>query len=70
MKSNRSDKAVSEVVGTTLLLSMAVALFAILPIVVFSYPFSPAPSSVNIVATVESKNVILEHRGGESLDLI
>jgi len=70
MKIRKSNEAVSEILGTALLLGIAVSLFSLLSIIVLSYPFTPSPPSVNLVGYIEDgTNVTLEHYGGESLDL-
>jgi len=70
MKIGKSNEAVSEILGTALLLGIAVSLFSLLSIVVLAYPFTPSPPSVNLVGYIEDgTNVTLEHYGGESLDL-
>ena len=69
MKSKRADAAVTETVGTILLLGMTVSLFSMLSIIVLSYPFTPAPPSVDLVGTINGDNIIVEHCGGEALSL-
>jgi hypothetical protein len=69
IKWKKSDDAVSEVIGAILMVGIGVALFAILYFIVMSYPFTPSSPSVDIVGTIEGNNIILEHRGGDSLDL-
>jgi len=69
MKSNRADEAVSDIVGTVLLLGMTIALFSTLCVGVLSYPSNPSLPAANLVGTIEGKFLILEHRGGESLSL-
>lgn len=69
MKSNRADEAVSDIVGTVLLLGMTIALFSTLCVGVLSYPSSPSSASVNLVGTIEGDFLYLEHRGGEALNL-
>jgi len=68
-KIKQKTSAVSEVLDTILLLGIAVSLFSVVSIVVLSYPFNPSPPSANIVGFVDGNNIILEHRGGEDLDL-
>lgn len=64
-----SNKAVSEVVGTVLLLGMAVAIFSTIYISVLSTSLdAPEPNPI-IVAKIEGKNIIFEHRGGKELSL-
>ena len=68
-KNKRLKLAVSEVVGTFLLLSIAVTLFSVVYIAFFSVqPSAPSPSS-NIIASFEKDKIIFEHRSGESLSL-
>src|SRR4030042_6276319 len=68
-KMKRSDKAVSETVGTLMLLGISVFLFSVLYIsVVTNYPISASPS-VNLLCSIEGNNIIIEHRGGKTLDL-
>ena len=69
MKNNRKNIAVSDVVGTIVLLGITVALFSTLCVGVLSYPFSPSEPAVNIVGTRDGTDLILEHRGGEALSL-
>jgi hypothetical protein len=61
--------AVSSIVGTVLLLLIAVSSFTFVYLNVLSDQGPNAKIYVDIVGTVEGKNIILEHRGGESLDL-
>jgi hypothetical protein len=68
MNIKKSNDAVSEVLGTVLLLGMAVSLFSLLSFTVLSFPFNPSSPSVNVVGYIEDTNVTLEHYGGESLD--
>jgi len=76
MKIRNSNEAVSEIVGTVLLLGMAVSMFSLLSFTVMSYPFNPSPPSVNLVACMQGinnvtgeTNVTIGHYGGESLDI-
>ena len=68
IKWKKSDGAVSEVIGAILMVGIGVALFSILYFIVMSYPFTPSVPSVDIVGSIEGSNIILEHRGGDSLD--
>lgn len=81
---NKKNGAVSEIVGTVLLLLIALAFLSSVYVYVLSYPMpNPAPH-VEIVGTVEEWNmidttglgnyeeycdIVLTHRGGESLPL-
>lgn len=67
MKKKRSRQAVTPIIGTSLLLAMAISLFAVLNIIVFSFPQEPRSPSVNLVGTVENGNLYVDHLGGESL---
>jgi hypothetical protein len=67
MKSDK--KAVSEIVGTLLLLTISISLFTIIYLFVFTiYPSSASPS-VNLICLAEENKIIIEHRGGKTLDL-
>ncbi len=69
-KRNRHDTAVSEVIGTLLLLGMAIALFSIVYYAVMSFPQSPSTPSVNIAFSLnkQDQTLNLSHVGGKPLD--
>jgi flagellin-like protein len=69
MKLNRADKAVSDVIGTALLLGMTISLFSVLSGIVLSYPSPSSSPTINLVGTIEGEYLLIEHRGGESLSL-
>ena len=69
-----NNEAVSEIVGTVLLLAMAICLFSLLSIIILSYPISASTPSANLVGTIVRTNVgeyylLIEHRGGTPLRL-
>ena len=65
----RTNKAVSEIVGTLLLLGISISLFSAIYLSVSTiYPSSTRPS-VNLICSVEKNKIIIEHRGGKTLDL-
>jgi hypothetical protein len=64
-----SNNAVSEVVGAILLLGIVISLFSVIYFVVLAYPFGTSPPTPVIIATVEGKNIVIEHRGGDELGL-
>jgi hypothetical protein len=65
----RTNKAVSEIVGTLLLLGISITLFSAIYFSVSTiYPSSIRPS-VNLICSVEKNEIIIEHRGGKTLDL-
>jgi hypothetical protein len=66
---NRANEAVSDIIGTVLLLGMTIALFSVLCIGVLSYPSSSCEPAVNLVGTINDGNLSIEHCGGEALDL-
>jgi len=69
MKIRKNNNGVSEIIGTILLLLIAVSAFSVVYLnVLNSQEVTPA-TIVNIVATVEGENIILEHRGGEPIDI-
>lgn len=65
----KNDIAVSEVLGTILLLGIAISLFSVLSTIVLSFPFEPSTPSVNLIGYVDGNNITIEHTGGETLDL-
>ena len=68
-KNIRLKLAVTEIVGTILLLTISIALFSVVYFAFFSIqPSSPSPSS-DIAASVEKDKIIFEHRSGEPLSL-
>jgi hypothetical protein len=68
IKWKKPDGAVSEVIGAILMVGIGVALFSILYFIVMSYPFTPSVPSVDIVGSIQGDSIVLEHRGGDSLD--
>jgi hypothetical protein len=68
MQTKRSNRAVSEVVGTILLLQISIALFSIVYFSVLTLTPDPIKPSVNLLCTIEGDNIILENRGGSTLD--
>jgi FlaG/FlaF family flagellin (archaellin) len=69
MKNNRGIEAVSEVIGTMLLLGMAVSLFMIVYVSVLTTSSSPPSPSSNIISHVDGDSIIMEHYGGDQLNL-
>lgn len=69
MKLKGSNEGVSEIIGTVLLLGMAISFFSILSYTVLSYPSAPSSPSANLVATKDGGHLLIEHRGGEALTL-
>ena len=64
-----SNNAVSELLGTILLLGIAVAIFSVLYLIVLSQSFDTSEPNPTIVATIEDNYIIFEHRGGEELGM-
>ena len=69
VKNRREGIAVTEVVGTMLLLLISVTCFSIVYVSVLSVPSTPPTPSANIACTVVGNKIILDHFGGDSLDL-
>ena len=69
MKIKRDNKALSEIVGTILLLAIAVSLFSTVYVFVIDQALDPSDNSpsVHIIGTTEAKSVQLENRGQEPL---
>jgi uncharacterized repeat protein (TIGR01451 family) len=68
-KLNYRNHAVSEVLGTILLLVISVTLFSAVYASILSVPNPPSTPSATIVGTIDNKELILEHRGGEKINL-
>ena len=76
-KNKKRTNAVTEVIGAVLLLGMAIGLFSVLNIIVYSLPSNPSIPAVNLIANLEENpatgaveyKIIIEHNGGESLYL-
>ena len=69
IKLRNSNNGVSEVVGTILLLGIAVAIFSVLYIIVLSEPFGASEQYPTVVTFVEGDYIIVEHRGGDELSV-
>ena len=69
MKNKRRNQAVSEIVGVTILLGISISLFSCVQLIVYSYPFEPSPPSLNLVASIDNENILIEHHGGERISL-
>ena len=64
-----NNKAVSEVLGSILLLSISISLFSVIYLSLFAIQVQPSTPSVNIIGTIESDMLYLEHYGGKPLSL-
>jgi len=65
----RKKLAVSEIIGTILLLIISVTLFSVVYAAFFSIQVEPPSPSVNLVGTIDGNQLFLEHRGGKALSL-
>ncbi len=65
----RDNEAISETVGTILLLGITITLFSFIYLSIITiYPISTSPS-INLICSEEENNIIIEHRGGKTLEL-
>jgi len=69
MKKKRTNQAISDIIGTMLLLAIAVALFSVLSYIVISYPEPTQHPSANLVATIDENQISIKHKGGDTLNL-
>jgi len=70
MWAKRKNHAVSEIIGTVMLLGIAIAMFSLVQLFAFGLlSENPNSPSVRLVASVEDSNIIIVHNGGESLPL-
>lgn len=68
MWSKRKNQAVSEIVGTVLLLGIAIAMFSLVQLFAFGLlSENPNSPSVRLIASIENGEVVIVHNGGESL---
>jgi hypothetical protein len=70
-KMKRTNKAVSDIIGTLLLLGISISIFLVIYLSVLTiYPTSIRPS-VDLICLVDenNNNIIIEHHGGKTLDL-
>ena len=68
MNLKKNHQAVTPIIGTVLLLAMAISLFAVLNFIVFSYPHEPKSPAVNLIGAIDNGNIVVNHYGGDSLD--
>jgi uncharacterized repeat protein (TIGR01451 family) len=69
IKIKNNNNAVSEVLGSLLLIVISVSLFTVVYVSFFTIDLDQSSPSVTIVGTINDNNLILEHRGGEPLNL-
>jgi FlaG/FlaF family flagellin (archaellin) len=69
MKIKKNNDSVSEVLGTILLLLIAVTIFVIIQAHILSNPTPHQQPYVTIVGEIQGKNITLLHSGGEPLSL-
>jgi len=69
MKTKRANNAISEIIGTMLMLGISVSLFSVVYISVLTVPYSPPTPSANIIYQIDDGNIILSHYGGKALNL-
>ena len=69
----RSNKAISEIIATILLLSISLSLLCVVYVIVLNNATSPSStyhvSSAQIIASADEKNVVLQNNGGVPLSL-
>jgi len=68
-KMKTENGAVSDVIGTIILLGITIALFSVLSGIILSYPFTPSPPTVNLISAIDEDEIIIEHNGGENIGL-
>jgi len=69
MKLKRMDNAITQIMGTTLLLLIALACLSMVYTYVLSYPLPESTVYTEIIGSIEENNITLLHCGGDSLDL-
>lgn len=67
---NHSNNAVTELVGTILLLGAAITIFSILYLSMLTFDFSENSPKADLLASLDpDNNVVIEHWGEESIDV-
>jgi hypothetical protein len=69
MKIKKNNDAISEMLGSILLLIIAVVSFSVIHANILFNPFPDDQTYVTIVGEIKGKNITLLHKGGESLSL-
>jgi len=64
-----NTSGISDIIGTLLLLLIAISLFSVVYMFVLSYPVSTQAPSANIAWRVDGGTITFEHCGGKGLDL-
>lgn len=64
-----NNSALTEVIGTVLLLAITVALFSVLYLLIMPSTAIDSAPSVNIVGFIDDQTVVFEHHGGNSLNI-
>ena len=65
----RTNCAISQILGTTLLLFIALAALSLIYLFILTYPTPLPPPQVEIIGRIEQGNIVLLHSGGDSLKL-
>jgi len=66
-KKLKNNNAVTDLIGTMLMLFIAIALFSIIYFFVFSVEAPVRPPSTNVIGYLEGDTIYFEHWGGETL---
>ena len=69
MNRYRSNVAITEIIGSMILLLIAVGTFSLIHSTILSDDGPEPETYVKIMGEVIGSNVIMEHQGGESLEL-
>ena len=69
MKLIGNDKAVSEVLGTLLMMVLGVIIFSIVSVVLLSPSSVPAAQYVKLDCEIIDHNITITHQGGDALSL-
>ena len=66
-KRKLKNDAVSEIIGTVVLLAVAVASFSVLYVTLSATLVTEDSAQVNVIGYIEGNNIVLEHQGGDTL---
>ena len=63
------EDGVSEIIGVLLLLGISVGLFSVVYYSILSTEPAPRAPPLNVISTIDDKNLTILHAGGEPIDL-
>ena len=69
MKNKKNNEAVIPIISTLLLLTVSIIVFTGLYSYIFTIHPTNHPKSVNIIASIVEDDIVIQHYGGEPIDI-